>query len=232
MKERKLIAEAQERICIWIIHATIVKGLNYTIKFNFSSGNYVKQRYRHHSVLAENRCECVQKKRGKGEINYFQRKIKIYAVIYHIQSHSSNSFYKIIDVTRTLMWFGQPCIILIASYSIWLKRYKVVVRSDIYWLGHENTILYFIRTKQCCYSLAGKDFHWYLCWIYCYFNVNINTFSFLASREGTWFNWQCTHTLQTTNNLSEVTDGVHTPWLPTVNMSQVHRDPTYIRQPA
>jgi hypothetical protein len=61
MKERKLIADAQESMNIWIIHATIVKGLNYTINFNFNSGYYVEQRYRHHSVLAKNRFECVQK---------------------------------------------------------------------------------------------------------------------------------------------------------------------------
>ena len=133
MKERKLIADAQESMYIWIIHATIVKGLNYSINFHFSSGYYVEQRYRPHSVLAKHRSirVCLEK-RGKGEINYFQRKINIYAVIYHIRPHSSNSYNKIIEVTCTLMLFGHPCIMLLASYSFWLKRCKVVVRSDIY----------------------------------------------------------------------------------------------------
>ena len=37
MKERKLIAEMQDTIWIWIIHAMIAKWLNYTTKFNFTS---------------------------------------------------------------------------------------------------------------------------------------------------------------------------------------------------
>ena len=46
MKERKFIAEASESIWIWIIHATIAKWLNCTIKLNLTSWYYVQPRYR------------------------------------------------------------------------------------------------------------------------------------------------------------------------------------------
>jgi hypothetical protein len=45
MKEGKLIAETQDTLWIWIIPAMIVKWLNYTIKFYFTSGYCVQQRY-------------------------------------------------------------------------------------------------------------------------------------------------------------------------------------------
>jgi hypothetical protein len=62
MKERKLIAETQDTIWIWIIHGMVTKWLNYTSKFNFTSGYFVQPRYRPRKneklffwrVLAEN----------------------------------------------------------------------------------------------------------------------------------------------------------------------------------
>ena len=42
MKEWKLIAETQDTIWIWIVHAMIAKWLKYTIKFNFTSRYYMQ----------------------------------------------------------------------------------------------------------------------------------------------------------------------------------------------
>ena len=71
LKERKLIAVTPDTIWIWIIHAKMAKWLNYTIKFNFTSGYYVPVQPRYQSrkkdkclcwrVLAENWLECAQK---------------------------------------------------------------------------------------------------------------------------------------------------------------------------
>ena len=45
MKERKLIAETQDTIWIWIIHGMVAISLNYTSKFNFTSRYFVQPRY-------------------------------------------------------------------------------------------------------------------------------------------------------------------------------------------
>ena len=75
---------------MWAVSCS-AKWLNYTIKFNFTSGYYVQQRYR---PWKNERClflEGARRKlirgcsenRRKGIIYYFQIKISMYAVISH-----------------------------------------------------------------------------------------------------------------------------------------------------
>jgi hypothetical protein len=105
----------------------IAKWLN-TTKFNITSGYYVQDigPERTKNALLEGASwklirGCAENRR-KGVMCYFQIKINMYAVIYHIRSHSSsNSYDQKLEATLTLVWFGHHCkhTILIVSYSFW-----------------------------------------------------------------------------------------------------------------